>query len=180
MDEPSEDAHVNEETKELGTETKATKTKTVTFDPPKKELLYDPESVPSATMASMSTSRITLRCIIYMLFKYTFILTNIIFFLLAIYLLMRKEIVPWTADNALVICGLFFGVILAATGVFGALKDESYIVLTYSIAILSIVLWVTVLNTRNVYEELGLFAYVIYSFSFSYIIHHKSPSSVSL
>lgn len=105
--------------------------------------------------------------------KNLFIVINLAIFGSTTYVLSMAGDDFWRPDNALVIVGLIFGMIVSVIGIFGGLKDEDYLVLTYSLVALITFILLSVYHTRELMEEILMALYVLLCFYFSYLLHRK-------
>lgn len=108
------------------------------------------------------------------LVKNLFIVINLAIVGSSIYVLSMSDDDFWRPNNALIILGLIFGIILCVIGIFGGLKDEDYLVLTYSIAALVTFILLTIYQTKELLQEIIIGLYVLLCFYFSYLLHRKS------
>ena len=107
------------------------------------------------------------------LVKNLFIVINLAIVGCSIYVLSMSGDDFWRPDNALIILGLIFGIILGVIGIFGGLKDEGYLILTYSLVALVIFIILTIYQTKELLEEFLMGLYVLLCFYLSFLLHRK-------
>ncbi|RWS04320.1 hypothetical protein B4U79_07764 [Dinothrombium tinctorium] len=112
----------------------------------------------------------------FLIVKYVFIVTNLMGAVVSLYLLCSDEGIEWNSQNALKVLGLMFFIILAVVALFGAIKEECYIVLTYDLFIVSMAV-ITIINVWSViYQSLLIVLYVCLCLGFAYLLYRKHPS----
>jgi hypothetical protein len=113
--------------------------------------------------------------------KYMFVSMNLASIAISAYVLFIGNAAPnlWIPRNALIILGLIFGLILSVIAIRGGMKEELYLVLTYSV-IVSIIYALCLLNLMltNVYSATISTAYVAICFYYSLLIHLKPAKAV--
>lgn len=113
---------------------------------------------------------------LYLFVKWLFITVNIMTLAGLLYCLFAPNAIIWTPDTALLILGIFFGIVLSFVALFGAIKEECYIILTYNIFI-SVIYIVSVYHQwRSLPEEISLFFYVLLCFLFAHLTYRKYPA----
>lgn len=107
------------------------------------------------------------------LVKNLFIVINLAIVGSSLYVLSMSDEDFWRPDNAIIILGLIFGIILCVIGIFGGLKDEDYLVLTYSLVALVFFILLSIYHTKELIQEILMGLYVLLCFYFSYLLHRK-------
>uniref|UniRef100_T1KUX5 MARVEL domain-containing protein n=1 Tax=Tetranychus urticae TaxID=32264 RepID=T1KUX5_TETUR len=127
------------------------------------------DELPSNALAQETTSFRWL----FLFVKWLFISINSICLAGQLYCLFAPHVIIWSPETALLILGIFFGTVLAFVALFGAVKEECYIILTYNIFI-SVIYIVSVFQQwRSMAEEISLFFYVLLCFLFAHLIYRK-------
>lgn len=113
---------------------------------------------------------------LYFFVKWMFICINGFCLGLFFYLLFAPNAILWTPETALIILGIFFGIVLCFVALFGAIKEECYIILTYNIFVAVIYVVSVYYTWRSLPEEISLFFYLLLSFLFAHLLHRKNPT----
>ncbi|RWS26595.1 hypothetical protein B4U80_08048 [Leptotrombidium deliense] len=101
---------------------------------------------------------------------------NVMVAAVSLYMLCSDESgLVWNADNALVVLGFMFFIILAIVALFGALKEESYVIITYDLFILVIGIISCINSWRSLWEEILIMVFVSLSFLFAFLLYRKHP-----
>ena len=115
------------------------------------------------------------------LLKYTFVCMNTASIVISAYVLFIANDAPslWIPRNSLIILGLIFGMILSVIAIRGGMKEELYLVLTYSVIIAIVfVLSILTLKPVNAYTLVISTAYAAVCFSYSLALYLKPPKGV--
>lgn len=117
-----------------------------------------------------------------LVFKYVFVCMNMASIAISAYMLFIANNAPslWIPTNSLLILGLIFGMILSVIAIRGGMKEELYLVLTYSV-IIAIVFCLCILKSllTDVYSAGISCVYVAVCFYYSLLLHLK-PTKVVL
>lgn len=116
-----------------------------------------------------------------MVFKYTFVCMNMASIAISAYVLFIANAAPnlWIPQNSLIILGLIFGMILSFIAIRGGMKEELYLVLTYTIVaaiVYALCLFHKMLT--EAYSATIATAYVAICFYYSLLLHLKPPKAV--
>lgn len=115
--------------------------------------------------------------------KYVFVGVNMLSIAASVFYLFisneHKEL--WTPTNSLLILGLIFGIILSAIAISGGIKEELYLVLTYSVII-------TIMITVGVIYQMAspviclilVVTHVFVSFYYSLLLYRQPPSLATI
>ena len=115
-------------------------------------------------------------------FKYTFVCMNMTSIAISAYVLFMANAAPnlWVPQNSLIILGLIFGMILSFIAIRGGMKEELYLVLTYSVVVAIIyVLCLFHKMLTDVRSAAISTAYVSICFYYSLLLHLQ-PAKVIL
>lgn len=102
--------------------------------------------------------------------KYLFMLINMVKIVAAALALYHTQ---WVPGHSLIILGLIFGIILGFLALLGALKEESYLILTYAIAV-ALFFVSTFFYANSHSAKMALFFYALFSFYFSLLLYKKA------
>lgn len=112
---------------------------------------------------------------LFLLVKWLFITINAVALAGQLYCLFAPNVIIWSPETALLILGVFFGIVLSFVALFGAVKEQCYIILTYNIFI-SVIYFVSVYHQwRSLIEEISLFFYVLLCYLFAHLMYRKCP-----
>lgn len=132
------------------------------------------------TTISPTSWREKLKRLHFLFTKYTFVGVNILCIAISVFQLFiaNDHRNLWTPDNSLVILGFIFGIILCAIGISGGIKEEFYLVLTYS-AFLTIMIFVAVLQEMMSPFYLGIFivTHALLPYYYAFLLY-RQPSPV--
>lgn len=115
--------------------------------------------------------------------KYVFVGVNLLSIAASVFYLFisndHKEL--WTPDNSLLILGLVFGIILSAIAISGGIKEELYLVLTYSV-IITIMITIAVIYkmASAVICLILVVTHVFISFYYSLLLYRQPPSLATI
>lgn len=118
------------------------------------------------------------------LLKYAFILFNSIFIAISVYSLFISNNLNsnlWRPENSLIILALMFGIILSGIAISGALKEQLYLTMTYSIifTILLIFCYAYYYKTLATSTIVIVFSlYLILCYYYCYILHLKPSPTI--
>lgn len=113
--------------------------------------------------------------------KYTFVCMNMTSIAISAYVLFIANAAPnlWIPRNSLIILGLIFGMILSVIAIRGGMKEELYLVLTYSSVVAIVyVLCLVHMMLNDVYSATIATAYVAVCFYYSLLLYLKPPKAV--
>lgn len=118
--------------------------------------------------------------IFFKLLKYLFIFLNFSALLASGWSLFGpNEIIVWKYDNSLLILGLMFFMVLCFVALYGSLKEECYLILTYDLFITAIYLVSFINEWRPLMELLCFGFYIALSFLLSYLVYLRNPVIVN-
>lgn len=118
------------------------------------------------------------------LLKYAFVLFNSIFIAVSVYSLFISNNLNsnlWRPENSLIILALMFGIILSGIAISGALKEQLYLTMTYSIifTILLIICYASYYKTLATSTIVIIFSlYLILCYYYCYILHLKPSPTI--
>lgn len=116
-----------------------------------------------------------------LVFKYTFVCMNMASIAISAYVLFIANAAHnlWIPQNSLIILGLIFGMILSVIAIRGGMKEELYLVLTYTIvAAIVYALCLLHMMLTEAYSATIATAYVTICFYYSLLLHLKPPKVV--
>ena len=113
--------------------------------------------------------------------KYTFVCMNMVSIAISAYVLFMANDAAklWTPPNSLIILGLIFGMILSVIAIRGGLKEELYLVLTYSLVVACVYLLCLIYSMWATASSAAIStAYLAVSLFYSLLLYLKPAKAV--
>lgn len=125
------------------------------------------------------TNESRLQRLLFMTIKYVFIFLNVSALGVSSWCLFGpNDPVPWQYSNSLLILGLMFGIVLTFVALYGAIKEECYLIVTYNLFITPIYVLAYVYRWAPLPELIALAFYVVLCYLLAFLVYRKHPLSI--
>jgi hypothetical protein len=113
--------------------------------------------------------------------KYVFIFLNVAALAVSIWCLFGpNDPVVWQYSNSLLILGLMFGIVLTFVALYGAIKEECYLILTYNLFVTPIYVLAYVYHWRPLAQLIALAFYLVLCYLLAFLVYRKQPPIIAL
>lgn len=120
-----------------------------------------------------------LQRLFFMAVKYAIIVVNLAALGVSMWSLFGpNDPVPWQYSNSLLILGLMFGIVLTFVALYGAIKEECYLILTYNLFVTPIYVLAYIYHWRSVPELIALGFYLLVAYLLAFLLYRKHPLSI--
>lgn len=132
----------------------------------------------NADEATVADSR--LQRLLFAAIKYVFIFLNVAALAVSSWSLFGpNDLIVWQYNNSLLILGLMFGIVLTFVALYGAIKEECYLILTYNLFITPIYVLAYIYQWRSLPELISLAFYIVICYLLAFLVYRKHPLSIS-